>query len=476
MPMRKFFKRSFIIIIAFSIVFAAETSFLFAASAAPEKERGWHLIWHDEFDGDALDTSKWRAEDAALVKNNEMQYYTPEDVYVHDGLLTLRSQKRWKADREYTSGLVETKGKFAFQYGRVEIRAKMPKGRGLWPAHWMLPASGKWPPEIDIVEIIGHQPNVMYMNVHWGTWPDKKNKGKMFIGPDFSEDFHAFALEWDKDALVWFVDGKELFRENEYVPKEPFYIILNTAVGGGWPGKPNSKTKFPQHHDIDYVRVYAREITGTYFLTASAVNGKIEIAPLKPRYNRGEKISVFARAGIGFIFDGWEGDLTGKDNPAEITMNKHTDIEAKFVKDPNAPGLISRGKKVTASSQEAGNLLPEYIVDGDYNTRWSSKFSDPQQITIDLGKTYQITDIRLRWEVAFAKEYNINVSCDGTQWTTIYSTKNGTGNTEEISGLNTKAGYVAIEGIKRAREFGYSLWEVEIYGRPLSALAETRNN
>ena len=219
---------------------------------------GWKLLWHDEFDGSQIDTTKWRVENAALIKNRELQYYSPDEVFVKDGVLTLRTQKRIMYGRRYTSGLVETKGKFSFQFGRVEVRAKLPKTQGIWPAHWMLPDNGKWPPEIDIMEALGHEPGKVYFTHHWGTREKHKWEQKYFEGADFSKDFHVFAIEWEADHITWFVDGQEVHTTRQRIPDVPFYIILNTAVGGDWPGNPGGSTEFPQTHDIDYVRVYQR--------------------------------------------------------------------------------------------------------------------------------------------------------------------------------------------------------------------------
>ena len=221
---------------------------------------GWKLIWHDEFGGDQLDMSKWRVENAALVKNNELQYYSPQNVYVRDGKLVLKSEKKEKDGRPYTSGLVETKGKFVFQYGRVEVRAKLPGTKGMWPAHWMMPERGAWPPEIDIMELVGSFPDRIHMTNHYGVYPHNRYDTKVFKGPDYTKDFHVFALEWDADELRWYIDGPQRFSVKRNVPHEPFYIILNTAVGGTMPRNPDETTVFPQYHEIDYVRVYAKEI------------------------------------------------------------------------------------------------------------------------------------------------------------------------------------------------------------------------
>ncbi len=226
-----------------------------ASAAKP----GWEMVWNDEFNGTELDVTKWTPEDAALVKNNEKQYYSPDEVYVGKGLLTLRSRRRAMGGREFTSGLVETHHKFKLLFGRVEIRAKLPKGQGLWPAHWMMPDDNTWPPEIDIMELLGHRPDRVYFNVHFESRAGHRSHGESFVGPDFTKKFHVFAVEWERSEIRWYVDGDLKFSVKKDVPQVPMRIILNTAVGGSWPGNPTKKTVFPQHHEIDYVRVYARK-------------------------------------------------------------------------------------------------------------------------------------------------------------------------------------------------------------------------
>ncbi|HQL54939.1 MAG: family 16 glycosylhydrolase [Phycisphaerae bacterium] len=235
----------------------------FATVAGPQTD--WTLIWQDEFDGSTVDTTKWRVENLHLNKNNELQYYAPDEVYIQSGELVLRSRQRYYCGYDddghwgcynYTSGLVETRDRFATGYGRIEVRAKLPSTKGIWPAHWMMPDAGGWPPEIDIMELLGHEPTRVYMSHHWGTWPDVQTDTGSYVGPDFSQDYHVFAVEWFPDRLDWYVDDLLCYRSTIAVPQEPFYIILNTAVGGNWPGNPDGTTVFPQHHRIDYVRVY----------------------------------------------------------------------------------------------------------------------------------------------------------------------------------------------------------------------------
>ncbi len=246
-------RRTVLLSLAFTLAIALP------AHEAEAKKTSWKQVWNDEFDGIALDKTKWTAEDAALVKNNELQYYSPDEVYVRSGLLTLRSRRQAMGGRQFTSGLVETHGKFKLLYGRVEIRAKLPKGQGIWPAHWMMPDDNSWPPEIDIMELLGHRPDKVHFNVHYSTKSGARSHGESFVGPDFSKKFHVFAVEWEPEEIRWYVDGKLRFSTRQHVPKVPMRIILNTAVGGNWPGNPTKKTPFPQYHEIDYVRVYAKE-------------------------------------------------------------------------------------------------------------------------------------------------------------------------------------------------------------------------
>ena len=241
------------------LVLALSTTGLRAQNPAPPGDLpGWKLTWHDEFDGEKLDTNTWNVMDAELKKNKELQYYTPEDVYLENGHLVLRSQKRDMGTRHYTSGHVDTKNHFSQEYGRFEVRAKLPTTQGLWPAHWMLPEAGGWPPEIDIMEMIGKSPRRILMTVHWRENGHPEHSGFSYVGPDYSADYHLFAVEWDPDRLTWFIDGVRRHMTKLHSPSTPFYVILNTAVGGILPGNPDDTTVFPQYHSIDYVRVYQR--------------------------------------------------------------------------------------------------------------------------------------------------------------------------------------------------------------------------
>lgn len=222
---------------------------------------GWKRVFGDEFDGDRLDTKKWQDAYPGGVRthsNNERQYYAPDGYQVSGGLLRLRAEKRTMGNMPYTSGMVTSFGAFAQKYGWWEIRAKMPQGKGLWPAFWLLPANKSWPPEIDVFEILAHEPNKVYFTNHWRNPATGKHvyKNAHFVGPDFSRDFHTFAAEWRPGEIIWYVDGIEHHRARAHVPARPMYVLANLAVGGDWPGNPDASTVFPSTMDIDYIHVY----------------------------------------------------------------------------------------------------------------------------------------------------------------------------------------------------------------------------
>lgn len=231
----------------------------------------WHLIWSDEFGGHRLNTHKWNTEYIASPRNNELEYYIPRNVAVQGGHLSLISKHESYKGQDYTSAAVDTYRKFSFTYGKVVIRAKLPQmGQGIWPALWMLgtgcnPVGSPcpWPAaganEIDNLEAV-NTPNTIHMTPHWGSvaGKDLTTGGCSFSSVDFSAAYHDFAMVWKRGGTIdWYIDGvRRCERSAPGYFKDPMYLIFNTAIGGSWPGNPDSTTPFPQSFDIDYVRVY----------------------------------------------------------------------------------------------------------------------------------------------------------------------------------------------------------------------------
>lgn len=218
------------------------------------------VTFSDEFEGNTLSAQKWidsYPDGVRTHANHEQQYYSPKGYVLRDGKLVFVARRQSMGGMPYTSGMVASYGKFSQKYGRFEIRTKFPKGKGLWPAFWLLPTSKSWPPEIDILELLGHDPTCVYFTNHWraesGSVPNQQGRLR---GPDFSHDFHTFTLVWKPDVLIWSVDGVEQFRTREHVPQEPMYLLANLAVGGDWPGFPDASTPFPSQMEIDYIRVW----------------------------------------------------------------------------------------------------------------------------------------------------------------------------------------------------------------------------
>lgn len=234
------------------------------------------ITLQEEFDVDgALDESIWGYEEGTGVNgwgNNELQHYTnrADNVVIEDGMLKITAIKEAYEGAEYTSARLLTKGKFEQQYGRVEARIKLPSGKGLWPAFWMLGSNFDvvgWPQcgEIDIMENKGSEPTIVAGSLHGPGYSGGNPVTKQFqlTNDRFENDFHIFGIEWTKDYVNHYVDGvlyNHIIRDDvpgEWVFDQPFYIILNLAVGGNFDGAPTDATIFPNQMLVDYVRVYA---------------------------------------------------------------------------------------------------------------------------------------------------------------------------------------------------------------------------
>ncbi len=307
---------------------------LVAAEEAPTERApitpapaGWKLAWTDEFDGEAIDESKWGFDmgngfyndDAKQWingwGNDELQYYTrdPDNAFVKGGSLHIRALKESRDGFGYTSARLRTRAKdgtnlFSQAYGRFEFRAKLPIGQGIWPALWLLPAGseyGGWAAsgEIDILETKGQEPKRIQGALHFGgRWPANTfTVGEHFFDSGSIADFHVYALEWNPGEMQWEVDGKVYATMNSWwstgradekggvAPQaeadlnpwpapfdKPFQVLINLAVGGKFLGNPDSTTPFPAEMEVDYVRVYER--TGPQPALVPRAKGKLPFA------------------------------------------------------------------------------------------------------------------------------------------------------------------------------------------------------
>lgn len=234
------------------------------------------LVWNDEFNGNQLNTSDWNFEIGTGNNgwgNAELQYYLQENVSVNNGFLTIEAKQQVFNTNQYTSSRITTEGKQSFQYGRIDIRAKLPYSKGIWPALWMLGDNFStigWPRcgEIDIMELVGGNvagggDDVVHGTIHWDNGGVKADVGGSYTLDQgiFANKFHVFTLIWNSNELKWYVDDT-LFFTVDITPADleefhqKFFFIFNVAVGGNWPGSPDATSVFPQKMIVDYVRVF----------------------------------------------------------------------------------------------------------------------------------------------------------------------------------------------------------------------------
>jgi beta-glucanase (GH16 family) len=254
----------------------------------PPPRPGWKLVWSDEFngtDGSAPDSSKWTYDTGGKGwGNNELECYTnlPQNAQIKGGNLVITAMQQpgyacsGATTNNYTSARLKTQGLFSQAYGRFEARIKIPAGQGMWPAFWMLGdniGSVGWPTsgEIDIMENIGKEPSTVHGSLHGpGTTSRTSDATAPFrlpAGQNFAGDFHLYAVEWEPGTIRFYVDTNlyATFTSSQWpaggtwVFDHPFFIILNVAVGGSWPGSPDNTTVFPQQMLVDYVRVYTKQ-------------------------------------------------------------------------------------------------------------------------------------------------------------------------------------------------------------------------
>lgn len=403
---------------------------------------GWNLIWNDEFSGNNLNTNMWNYSTGYYINddpsmwgwgNAELEYYTDSEknTFVKDGNLNFVTYNEPTTFPEidpnrvaqYSSGKITTKDKFTFTYGRIDFRAKLPTGNGIWPALWMLPNDdskyGAWAAsgEIDVMEARGRLPGSTSGTIHYGgVWPSNTYLGSDYSfkdGQTIDSDYHVYSAVWEDDNIKWYVDGNCFFKatkeqwyslgdiNNDRAPfDQDFYIIMNLAVGGWFDGgiTPN-EGDIPATMQVDYVRVYK------------------------------------------------------------------ADGDEEFPEVPETYEDLAKGKSVTSSGVENDVFSASNLTDDNTGTRWASNFSDDAWFVVDLEDVHEINQIKLNWEESYGKKYEIMVSEDGINYTSVFKEEYGNGGIENILIDSVNARYVKFKGIERAIPYGYSLWDVNIMGK-----------
>ncbi|EKB47337.1 glycoside hydrolase family 16 protein [Cecembia lonarensis] len=247
---------------------------------SPLSYEGYRLVWSDEFEGNSL-SNDWVFDmgdgcpNLCGWGNNELQSYTRDNVRVENGHLIIQARRESSGGRDFTSSRIKTQGRQSFKFGRIDIRAALPKGQGIWPALWMLGDNIDrvgWPRcgEIDIMEMVGGsangRDNTVHGTVHWDNNGSHAEFGGSVTLREgiFNDNFHVFSIIWDAEKIVWLLDNVP-YHEIDIRPsgldefRESFFFLFNIAVGGNWPGSPDAATSFPQQMVVDYVRVFQKQ-------------------------------------------------------------------------------------------------------------------------------------------------------------------------------------------------------------------------
>lgn len=312
----------------------------------------WVLIWSDEFNQPGLpDPDKWSYDTGGDGwGNNELQYYTSnrsENARIEDSTLIIEAKKESYSGNSYSSARLVSKNKGDWLYGLIEVRAKLPSGRGTWPAIWMLPTSmeyGAWPSsgEIDIMEHVGYDPGIIHATVHTDSLNHIKGTqvGKNINVDDCSSQFHVYKVEWDSGRVDAYVDNEKYFSfDNKYLDyktwpfDKKFHLLLNIAIGGSWGGAQGvDSTITSARMYIDYVRVYQQVESRPLSLNVNKTSGgSVNINPEKTQYTSGDQIEITASTQTGYQFKYWSGDIYSYVNPLKFIINSDITINANFV-------------------------------------------------------------------------------------------------------------------------------------------------
>jgi beta-glucanase (GH16 family) len=484
----------------------------------------WQLVWSDDFtqaDGSSPDSTKWGYDIGNGDNgwgNNQQEFDTSRtnNARIQSSNLVIEARSESYSNFNYTSARMNTKGKWSWTYGRIEARIKLPRGQGIWPAFWMLgtniDAGVGWPTcgEIDIMENIGKtsEQSKAYGTIHGPGYSGGNGIGWSYTlpgGAALADDFHIFAIEWTANQIKWFVDTNQYFTATPdslpggttWVFTAPQFVILNVAVGGYWPGYPDGTTVFPQQMLVDYVRVYSYVASSVpdaptglsaaagntqVALNWSASTGATNYNVKSSTTNGGPYTTIGSTATTSFTNTGLANGTTFYYVVSAVNSFGESSNSVQISATTTVPSVnLALNKPTTASSVENNdaNLVGAKAVDGNTaSTRWSSAFSDPQWIYADLQATYNLNRVRIYWENACATSYQIQVSSNAVDWTTIYSTTTGNGGVVDLTGLSGTGRYVRMYGTVRKTVYGYSLYELEAYGNMFvpTNLAATAGN
>jgi beta-glucanase (GH16 family) len=468
--------------------------------AAEARAQCQQLVWADEFTTTG-DLSKWRVYEGDGCEmgncnfgNNELQVYRAANATVSGGYLNLtaRAQNSTQGGRSYnyTSAKLLSKTATAalqtFRYGRMEASIKLPSAQGVWPAFWMLPDPSNWPynGEIDIMEAKHRNPTTVAGTIHYNSGGHRYTTREYQGNLNLAAGFHTYAVEWGPNVIRWYIDNTLYHTATPQTTTGGawpfntgnFYLMLNVAVGGpNTPftgNQPATASDYPTTMQVDYVRVYSQP-AGARVQGSSAVNANDQgvnywvnaVAGATYAWTVPAGASVASGQGTNAVQVNW-GTTSG---PVEVVVtapNCQPFTYALTVEVgpplPIGPNLALR-KPAVASSVEDPALPAALAVDGNSTTRWASAFSDNEWLQVDLQNTYDLSQVVLRWEAAHASSYEVQTSPDAQTWTTRYSTTTGDGGLDNLA-LTGRARYVRLLGQRRATPYGYSLYELEVYG------------
>lgn len=488
----------------------AVSSFVFSSD--------WQIVWQDEFNGSI--SSDWSF-DVGYGNwgwgNDEWQYYTRDNAIIGDSTLIIRATQEGamgKRNGSIKSAKLITKDKFSFTYGKIEARIKLPRGKGFWPAFWMLGTNiteVSWPQsgEIDIMENVNGQ-STIHGTVHWGENNMHRQYGCSVQNVAIDE-FNVYTVIWDRNYIRWQLNGVEYCSLNITHARfsafhKSFYVILNLAVGGNWPGDPDATTPFPADMEIDYVRVYTmdgpqmsaspREIR---FMMDKGDAGAVEPQTLNITNTGGDTLDTITIEPDVDWLDITLKNNTGNDQSFEVRLNENADtlrygshtatlaLETSNASPDTVPVHVQVGTNLVlnnianASSVEPNppnneDVNPRNVNDGDTSTRWLSEASDPQWISIHLNRIFlnrlfSVEAVKLYWDDTYAKEYEIHLSnsSDFPEYDVIAVESDGDGGIDYlVTNSNVTGKFIRLYGISRGGEGGYSLRQFEVYGGGVS--------